>query len=61
MLDIYGAVCNRVLLYAQTAMPEWQFEAFRKLVLNEFGEQGASRKIKRLFRVGDGMERDGSS
>jgi hypothetical protein len=65
VLDIYSAVCNRVLRMAEAALPPTQFRAFRKLVLDEFGEQGAQQQIKRLFRLtaasgeaGSGMAQD---
>jgi len=72
VLDIYGAVCNRVLRMAEAALPATQFKAFRRLVLDEFGEQGAQKQVKRLFRLntgygqewqgdGQGVERAGAS
>lgn len=64
VLEIYGAVCNRVLRYAQMVLStDSQFQAFRHVVLDEFGEQGATKKVKRLFRLnaGNGMDRDGES
>ncbi|MBI3615147.1 MAG: hypothetical protein HY211_01395 [Candidatus Omnitrophica bacterium] len=61
VLEIYGAVCNRVLRVAEAALPEPQFKAFRRLVLDEFGEQGAAKQVKRLFKLstGNGQERNG--
>jgi len=61
VLEIYGTVCNRVLRVAEAALPAPQFKAFRRLVLDEFGEQGAQKQIKRLFgmAVGDGGDWQG--
>lgn len=57
VLEIYGSVCNRVLRMAEAALPASQFKAFRRLVLDEFGEQGAQKQVKQLFgmRVGNGV------
>lgn len=42
--------CRRkILLYAQSALPESQFEAFRKLVLNELGKSGLEGKAMALI------------
>jgi len=61
VLEIYSSVCNRVLRVAQAALPENQFQAFRRLVLDEFGEQGAGRRVRQLFKLStwDGVERIG--
>lgn len=72
VLDIYSGVCNRVLRIAEASLPEAQFKAFRRLVLDEFGEQGAQKHMKQLFKLNDGrvgtwqgvrqgMERAGAS
>ena len=34
VIDTYNEVRKRVLLYAQSSLPQPQFEAFRKLVLD---------------------------
>ncbi len=39
----------RILTYAQAALPESQFKAFRKLVLDEFGKRGLASELDRLF------------
>jgi hypothetical protein len=48
---------------AEAALPAPQFKAFRRLVLDEFGEQGATKKVKQLFKLspGDGVEGNGES
>jgi len=45
---------NTVLLVAQAAMPDSQFHAFRKIVLDEFGTNGF---MKELERIGSGRNR----
>jgi len=40
---------NRVLHYAQIAMSEHQFVAFKKLFLDEFGERGLESELKPLL------------
>lgn len=39
---------NSVLLVAQAALPNDQFEAFKKYFLNELGERGFVSDLKRL-------------
>lgn len=39
---------NRVLRYAEAALPETQFRAFRGLLLDEFGREGLERDLERL-------------
>ena len=41
---------NKVLLAAETALPLNQFQAFRKITLNEFGNNGLGKDMERLFR-----------
>ncbi|MBK9521373.1 MAG: hypothetical protein IPO13_07110 [Rhodocyclaceae bacterium] len=40
ILRTVNAHKNRVLLYAQAALPQSQFDAFKKLFLDEFGRVG---------------------
>ena len=40
LLPLVNARLNRVLLIAQAALPEHQFAAFRRLILDEFGRAG---------------------
>ena len=63
VLELYNGVCNRVLRVAEAALPATQFKAFRRLVLDEFGEQGATKKVKRLFGMstGNGLDGNGSA
>lgn len=58
--DIEEVINNRlkyVLLVGQSSLPESQFTAFRKLVLDSFGEKGLGRDLERLFNE---MERQGT-
>jgi len=41
---------NQLLLVAETALPLNQFQAFRKITLNEFGNNGLGKDMERLFR-----------
>lgn len=43
-----------MLRFAEAALPNEQFKAFRKLVLDEFGEQGAQKQVKQLFKLTSG-------
>lgn len=45
ILFLQKETMKMVLLYAQAAMTETQFHAFRKLVLDEFGSKGLRQKI----------------
>ena len=45
---------NRLLLYAEAALPERQFAAFRKLLLDELGNGGLIKDLERLY----GTEQD---
>ena len=45
ILPLVNARLNRVLLIAQAALPEHQFAAFRRLILDEFGRAGLIRDL----------------
>ncbi len=40
---------SRVLRIAEAALPEKQFQAFRGLVLDEFGREGLEKDLERLM------------
>ena len=40
---------SRVLRYAEAALPETQFRAFRGLVLDEFGREGLEKDLERVM------------
>ena len=50
---------NRVLTIAQSSLPEHQFQAFKKLYLDEMGERGFETELKQLLEKQDGLDRDG--
>lgn len=47
---------NQLLLVAETALPPSQFQAFRKVTLNEFGNNGLGKELDRLFK--DNLHKD---
>ena len=54
---------NQVLLVAEAALPEGQFRAFRKVVLDCFGKSGLGKELERLFEgetVKEGKARAGT-
>ena len=51
-LVLYTEVMKRILLFAQTALPPPQYDAFRKLVMDAFGD------AEREARKGNGPARD---
>ncbi len=55
---VHGHVTH-VLLVAQAALPGSQFQAFRTLVLNEFGRSGLERELERLESLVSSEELDG--
>lgn len=48
---------NQLLLVAETALPPSQFQAFRKVTLNEFGNNGFGKELDRLFKDNQHKER----
>jgi hypothetical protein len=48
---------SQLLLVAETALPSNQFQAFRKITLNEFGNSGLGKELERLFRETQHKER----
>lgn len=49
VMDTIKPRINRLLLYAESSLPEHQFKAFRKLVLDELGNSGLNKDLERLF------------
>ena len=55
---VHGHV-SQVLLVAQASLPSSQFQAFRTVVLNEFGRNGLEGELEQLeYQVG-AEERNG--
>lgn len=46
--ELLNARKTRVLLYAQAALPQSQFDAFKKLFLDEFGRSGLEGQLVKL-------------
>lgn len=40
---------SQILLIAESSLPATQYQAFRKLTLNEFGRNGIGKDLDRLF------------
>jgi len=40
---------SQLLLVAEAALPSSQFQAFRKITLNEFGNNGLGMELERLL------------
>lgn len=52
---------NRILTYAQMAIPDSQFQAFRKLFLDELGKSGLLKDLERLLgKSSNSQERHGT-
>ena len=39
-----------ILQYAEASLPECQFKAYRKLVLDQFGEKGFGKEMDKLLK-----------
>ena len=46
---ILNARLSQVLLIAESSLSANQYQAFRKLTLNEFGRNGIGKELDRLF------------
>lgn len=49
---------NRLLLTAQVGLPENQFDAYRKILLDELGRNGFERDLEEVLK--QHMERNGT-
>lgn len=49
VLEAINARMGRALLFAQAALPEHQFQAYKKLVLDEFGQRGLEKDLERMY------------
>ena len=59
--DLLRPRINRILLVAETALPPNQFQAYRKIILDELGKSGLGKDIEKVFRgnkAWNGQERD---
>jgi hypothetical protein len=57
--DALNARKNRVLTIAQSSLPEHQFQAFKKLYLDEMGERGFEKELKQLLEKQHGLDGNG--
>lgn len=48
ILDALNCRKSKALLYAQAGLPDSQYQAFRKLFLDEFGRNGLERDLERI-------------
>ncbi|HSL03481.1 MAG TPA: hypothetical protein VK901_08085 [Nitrospiraceae bacterium] len=59
VVELVNHRVTRILLVAQSSLPASQFQAFRTVVLNEFGRSGLERELERLEGHVRSDERDG--
>jgi hypothetical protein len=59
ILKALNARKSKLLDVAAAALPEGQFAAFRKVVLNELGRQGFEQDVERIIAENDKQERSG--
>lgn len=53
ILALLNARKSRILTYAQVAMTEHQFKAYRSLVLDELGKEGLESELTKLLNEGN--------
>ncbi len=53
ILDLLNARKSKILTYAQVAMTESQFKAYRSLVLDELGKGGLESELAKLLDEGN--------
>ena len=58
ILDLLSERKNRLLLTAQVGLPANQFEAYRKILLDELGRNGFERDLEKV--LSQHTERNGS-
>ncbi len=58
ILAALNARMNHVLLVAEAALPPPQFQAFRKIALDQFGRNGFQRDVEMV--LSEHPERDGT-
>lgn len=59
VVELVNRRVTRILLVAEASLPASQFQAFRKVVLDEFGRNGLVRELERLAGQEGLEERDG--
>lgn len=53
VLALLNARKSKILTYAQVAMTEHQFKAYRSLVLDELGKEGLESELEKLLDAGN--------
>lgn len=59
VLSVLNARKAKVLLIAEAALPQSQYQAFRKLFLNEFGQGGLEGELVRVITESHTKEKHG--
>ena len=59
VLELVNRRVTRILLVAQAALSSSQFQAYRTVVLNEFGRNGLVAELDRLDGQAESAEWDG--
>lgn len=59
VMELVNHRVTRILLVAEASLPASQFQAFRKVVLDEFGRNGLVRELERLTGQVGSEEREG--
>lgn len=49
LIALINARKNKILLLAESSLPESQFRAFRKMFLLEFGEKGLEGELQKIY------------
>jgi len=49
VISLLNARKSRLLTYAQLAMTEYQFKAYKTLLLDELGERGLEKELKEML------------
>jgi hypothetical protein len=59
IMELVRMHLSRVLLMAESSLSESQFKAYRKLVLDEFGQSGLDKELEAIFKKEIQKERQG--
>ena len=51
ILEIYNSVMKKILSYGECSLTKEQYGAFRRLVLDAFGRNGAKSNLDALFQM----------
>lgn len=59
IMELLRMHINRVLLIAESSLTGSQFKAYRKLILDEFGQSGLEKELETMFKREIQKERQG--